>query len=69
MTNTTPLRKKQFKAAIALAGTTIKLWAESQGVTTRHLDEVLLGNRTSERLNAAIDAFIAKPRAPKVQAA
>jgi hypothetical protein len=69
MTNSNTLRKRQFKAALAIADVTLKEWAASENVTPMHLNEVLLGNRTSERLNTAIDAFIAKPRAPKKSAA
>jgi hypothetical protein len=69
MTNTNIIRKKQFKAALALAGMTAKEWAAVQGVTTKHVDEVVLGKRTSERLNTEIDAFIARPKAPRKSAA
>lgn len=69
MPNSTENRKKLFKASLALAGITAIEFAKAQKVTTTHLYEVLAGNRVSRPLNAEIDAFIAKPRAPKPNAA
>ncbi len=60
MTKTPVSRKKRFKAARALAGVTVKGWAKSRGVSFQHLNEVLDGNRVSPRLDAEVDAFIAK---------
>lgn len=60
MTKATVYRKKRFKAARALAGITAKEWARSRGVTFQHLNEVLDGNRISPRLDAEVDAFVAK---------
>lgn len=53
-------RRKQFKAAVALAGTTVKEWAESKGVTVSHLNQVLRKRRESPRLDGEIDALIEK---------
>jgi transcriptional regulator with XRE-family HTH domain len=60
MSKTRTTRKAQFKAARALAGITVKQWAESRGVSFQHLNEVMEGRRESPRLDAEIDAFIAK---------
>lgn len=68
MTNGTE-RKKQFKAALVMAGKTAKGWAKEQGVTDAHLNQVVIRARTSERLNAAIDALIAKFNPRKSRAA
>jgi hypothetical protein len=69
MTNTNTLRKKQFKAALALADTTMKAWAHAygeRGISVKHLDEVLKGERKpSDALDNAISDFIARPRAPR----
>jgi hypothetical protein len=52
-------RKRQFMAALALAGITKLEWRIAQGVSDHHLNEVLSGERTGgQELNAAIDALI-----------
>jgi hypothetical protein len=56
--NPTPSRKARFRAALALAHTTMREWAEQQGVTTGHLHQVLSGDRESVTLTTAVDAFI-----------
>lgn len=53
-------RKKEFKAARALAGVTARQWAKSRNVSFHHLNEVLEGRRESPRLDAELDAFIQK---------
>lgn len=53
-------KRKAFKAALALSGTTLTKWAEQQGVTPEHLWTVLSGRRDSARLLNEVDAFIAK---------
>jgi hypothetical protein len=53
-------RKRRFKAAIELADTTIKAWADEAGISTTHLYETLDGKRVSAPLNERIDAFIGK---------
>ena len=57
------LRKRQFNAALALAGLTNQAWRTSYGggVSGHHLNEVLNGDREGgAKLNAAIDRLIAK---------
>lgn len=56
----TARRKKQFKAALAYEGMTQTAWAKEQETSVTHLWEVLNERRTSIRLNAAINALIAK---------
>lgn len=51
-------RRKEFKAALALAGTTAREWCEIAGVTEGHLYQVLASKRESPPLVAKIDAFI-----------
>lgn len=53
-------RRKRFRAALALAGVSLKQWASTEGVTRQHVREVLLGRRVSAPLNEKIDAFIAQ---------
>ena len=55
-----PPRKSAFRAALALAGTNQRKWAEDEGITPGHLSLVLMGKRESESLTAKIDAFIAR---------
>lgn len=53
-------RKACFYASLRLAGTTLKDWAEKQGVTPDHVRMVLSGTRDSLRLENEVDAFIEK---------
>ena len=53
-------RKALFKAALAITGTTLKEWAEANGITSGHLLHVLAGRKESMVLAAKIDAYIAK---------
>jgi hypothetical protein len=52
-------RKRLFRAALAVTGTTAEKWAASEGVTAPHVSQVLSGKQ-SARLNALIDAYVAK---------
>ncbi|WP_291262617.1 hypothetical protein [Gemmatimonas sp.] len=52
-------RRKHFKKGLALLEQTQSGFAKANGVTLQHLQEVLLGRRTSQRLNALIDEVIA----------
>lgn len=54
------MRKKHFRAALALADMTQEEWATMQEVDSSHVSRVLSGERESETLTAKIDAFIAK---------
>lgn len=53
-------RRKQFRAALALAGKTQADFAAEHGVKPGHLSQVLSAKRDSARLMAFIEAFIAK---------
>lgn len=53
-------RQRQFRAAAALAGRSLKSLAEEWGVNDNHLYLVLRGSRESRRLTQAIDGFIAQ---------
>ena len=59
MNATTHSRKRAFKVALARLGRTAKGFAEEQGISQSHLYAVLNGERDSDRLTSAIDAFIA----------
>ena len=52
------LRKRYFRAALALAEMSVTQFARMQGVSQFHVYKVLAG-RESARLEAEIDAFIA----------
>ena len=52
-------RRKHFKKGLALLEQTQVGFAKAHGVTLQHLQEVLLGRRKSQRLNALIDEVIA----------
>ncbi len=75
MPKKSPNRNQQFKAALALAGMTQAEWRKAykpdseNGLSETHLREVLEGIRTSEALNAEIDAFIGKYLPRKTYAA
>lgn len=60
--NVRPTRKQTFEAALKLAGLTVEEWRTTiYKVSAQHLNEVWKGERTpSAKLNAAIDAVIAK---------
>lgn len=53
-----PIRNRQFRAALALAGITQQEWAAQQGLTPGHVSRVLSGERESSRLMDKIDDFI-----------
>lgn len=53
-------RRAEFKAAIALARTTVENWCADNGITTGHLYQVLREERESPPLIAKVDAFIDK---------
>lgn len=59
MADALTLRKRQFKAALALAGMTVMDFARVQGISQWHVYKVLSG-RESGRLETEIEAFIAK---------
>lgn len=52
-------RRKRFKAGLALQEKTQSAFAREHNVTLQHLQEVLVGRRKSQRLDAAIDEVIA----------
>lgn len=52
-------RRKHFNKGLALLEKTQVSFAAEHGVSVQHLQEVLLGRRASQRLNALIDAVIA----------
>lgn len=51
-------RRRAFRAALALAGTTATAFAAKLGVSTNHLGCVLRGDRPSKRILDAVDAFV-----------
>lgn len=53
-------KRKQLRAALALAGLTQEQFARKQDVTPEHLSYVMNGHRESERLMQEVDAFVAK---------
>lgn len=57
---TKSLRRKQFRAALALAGKTQSDFAATLGITPAHLSLVVRGERESQRVATAVDGFIAK---------
>lgn len=57
-------RKKRFRAALALAGKSGSQFATELGVSSTHVYLVLVGQRESPRIDAAIDALIAKYSIP-----
>lgn len=62
-------RKARLKAALTLAGETMRGFAAHNDVTPQHLAAVLRGERESERLVTAIDRFIAEHRESRAYAA
>jgi len=56
-----PTRKQLFDAGLALQGKMLRVFCEEQHISRHHLLLVLHGEREgSARLNAAIDAVIAR---------
>lgn len=53
-------RKQLFRAALSIAGMTMRQWAEKHGVTDSHVAHVLAGDRESISLTAKMDEFIDK---------
>lgn len=63
------LRKRRFRAALAMAGMTGAMFAEMNGFTPTHLSFVLSGKRTSARVTVMVDRFIKTvARRPEVAA-
>lgn len=62
-------RKAEFKAACALAGTTMLRWCKERGITYTHLYHVLDGRRESASLVRDVDAFIAEHRGKPAESA
>lgn len=59
MTTQTTSRKRAFRSACVLAGTSLSAWAVENGVSRTHLYAVLEGERTpSAELTAKIDALL-----------
>lgn len=56
-------RRRVFRSALALSGTTAVTFARNLGVSANHLSCVLRGERESRRISEAVDAFIASVRA------
>lgn len=52
-------RRRRFRAALALAGTTAREFAKALGVHQSHLQQVLGRRRGSVRVNEAIEQLIA----------
>jgi hypothetical protein len=55
-----PRKARELRAALILAGLTMERFAESLDVTAHHLRLVVNGKRKSPRVEAAVDALIAK---------
>lgn len=55
-------RNQRFRAALVLAGETLRSWAEKQGVTYGHLRFVMLGERESPRLEREMEELIKRFR-------
>lgn len=53
-------RKARLRAALTLAGETMRGFAARHDVTPQHLAAVLRGDRESERLTGQIDRYIAE---------
>lgn len=60
MPTPTNARKRQFRAALALAGMTAQQFAAEHQVSHGHLCAVARGDRDSEPLEQEIDRFIKK---------
>jgi hypothetical protein len=53
-----PDRRREFRAALALQGQTAVAFARAVGVSTNHLTQVVMGNRTSKRVSDAVSTLI-----------
>jgi predicted transcriptional regulator len=53
-------RNREFRAALALSGLSAKQFADRHQVSFGHLWQVVRGDRDSDTLEPAIDAFISK---------
>lgn len=54
------VRRKTFRAALALKETTQAEWAAEEGITEGHLSHVLAGRRPSKVLLTKVEAYIRK---------
>lgn len=52
------IRRRRFRAALALTDTSVAAFAAQIGVTYNHLYGVLRGQRTSKRIEDAVDQYI-----------
>lgn len=53
-------RKERLRAALALKGLSMAEFGRKLGVTGMHVAAVAAGDRPSERISRAVDAFIEK---------
>lgn len=51
-------RRREFRAALALAGSTVAAFARELGVSHNHINSVLRGERTSKRITDAVELFV-----------
>jgi hypothetical protein len=58
MTQPGPTRKARFRAALALAGMTVRDWCQQQGYSEPHVYLFLAGRRDSQTLTDKMEAFI-----------
>ena len=60
------IRKRRFKAALALAGITQTQFGKRVGVTQTYVSKILSGKHASLRIELAIEAFTKKHLRPVV---
>jgi hypothetical protein len=60
MPRTRATRKRLFRAALGNAGLTARQWAETQGLTSGHLSNLLSGTRENPEITQKVDQFIDK---------
>lgn len=58
------VRRKAFRAALAIEEKSITTWAEEHGLSYTHVQLVLSNKRPSMRMQATIDSYIAATLVP-----
>ena len=51
-------RKARLKAALANTGIDMQVWLKANDISRTFLNQVLAGERTSDRVLATVDAFV-----------
>lgn len=64
---TAALRRKAFRAALAVSDQSIRKWCKTHNMGHYHVGRVIAGKRQSRPVDAEVDSFIARTLLPFVK--